>query len=94
MDEIAAATKDLDIQLVFNNAGFIVVGKHHDVPTGRSFANFECNATAPMKITRHFTKEMVDKKLRGLIAFTSSSAGAFWHATQALITRFSACLRV
>ena len=40
-----------------------------------SFANFECNATAPMKITQHFAKLMVDKKLKGLIAFTSSSAG-------------------
>jgi hypothetical protein len=44
-------------------------------PTPRSFANFECNATAPMKITQHFAKLMVDKKLKGLIAFTSSSAG-------------------
>jgi NAD(P)-dependent dehydrogenase (short-subunit alcohol dehydrogenase family) len=28
-----------------------------------------------MKITQHFAKLMVDKKLKGLIAFTSSSAG-------------------
>eukprot|EP00035_Acanthoeca_spectabilis_P034803 m.30989 g.30989 ORF g.30989 m.30989 type:complete len:321 (-) comp6875_c0_seq1:470-1432(-) len=95
MTPIIEGTKDLNIQLVFNNAGFIVVGKHHEVAEGRSFANFECNATSPMKITRHFAKEMVDKKLRGLIAFTSSSAGfvpnplsSLYASTKSFLTLF------
>eukprot|EP00041_Stephanoeca_diplocostata_P018463 m.386683 g.386683 ORF g.386683 m.386683 type:complete len:357 (+) comp21020_c1_seq1:101-1171(+) len=94
--EITAATKDLDVQLVFNNAGYITVGKIHDLPLGRTMGNFECNAAAPIRLTQHYAKEMTDKKLKGLIAFTSSSAGfvpnplsAMYASTKSFLTLFA-----
>ncbi len=72
---IAEATKDVDVQLVFNNAGFITAGLFADISYERNLGNYECNATSAVKITHVFLRRMLDRNLRGLIAFTSSSAG-------------------
>jgi NAD(P)-dependent dehydrogenase (short-subunit alcohol dehydrogenase family) len=40
MDPLIEATKDVHVQLVFNNAGFITTGFYSDVPLGRSMANY------------------------------------------------------
>lgn len=77
MTPIIDNTKDLPIKLVFNNAGYITAGFFADVPLERSLGNYECNATCALKITHHFLNTMQAQNLKGLIAFTSSSAGAF-----------------
>ena len=40
MDPLIEATKDIEVTLVFNNAGFITTGFYSDVPLGRSMANY------------------------------------------------------
>ncbi|CAE8638915.1 unnamed protein product, partial [Polarella glacialis] len=75
MADVKEATKDIDVQLIFNNAGFIVTGffEQHTVDT--HLANFHCNLTANVHLTHHFYSALINKGLRGCIVFTSSSAG-------------------
>ena len=44
LDKIKQATKGKDVQLVFNNAGFIVTGFFDSQPLGKHLVNMECNA--------------------------------------------------
>lgn len=99
MTPIIEGTKDLKVQLVFNNAGFITAGLFHKVPLGRSLGNYECNATSCLKITHHFVNRMIDEDLKGFIGFTSSSAGfvpnplsSMYASTKAFLTMFATSL--
>lgn len=65
MEKIIDATKDIDVQLIFNNAGFIVTGFLDQAPLGKLLANVECNATASVSITHHFVRLLVSKKMKG-----------------------------
>lgn len=65
LEEIQEGTKDLNIQLIFNNAGFITVGMLHKTALGRNLANFECNATASIKLTHHFVNKLTADKQKG-----------------------------
>ena len=76
MQPIIDGTKDLPVNLVFNNAGFITAGFFHAVPLLRNLGNYECNASCTLSITHHFLNKIIDAQQTGLIAFTSSSAGA------------------
>lgn len=46
------ATKDINVQCVFNNAGFIVTGFFESASEDKQMANLECNATASAKVRR------------------------------------------
>mmetsp|Transcript_26545 Transcript_26545/g.76422 ORF Transcript_26545/g.76422 Transcript_26545/m.76422 type:complete len:319 (-) Transcript_26545:221-1177(-) len=101
MDDVKAATKDIDVQLVFNNAGYIVTGffEHHPIET--HMANFHCNLSANVVLTHHFYSEMLTKGLKGCIVFTSSSAGfipnpfaVMYGCTKAGISELAASLAV
>lgn len=43
-------TADINVQCVFNNAGFIVTGFFESAAEGKQLANIECNATAAAKV--------------------------------------------
>eukprot|EP00933_Yihiella_yeosuensis_P051787 TRINITY_DN49757_c0_g1_i1.p1 TRINITY_DN49757_c0_g1~~TRINITY_DN49757_c0_g1_i1.p1 ORF type:complete len:318 (+),score=79.63 TRINITY_DN49757_c0_g1_i1:86-1039(+) len=75
MTDVKTATKDIDVQLVFLNAGFIVTGffEQHTVET--HLANFHCNLTANVHLTHHFYGALIEKGLKGCVVYTSSSAG-------------------
>ena len=75
MPGIIEATKDIDIAIVFNNAGYIVTGFFDHTTLDAQLANMECNATACVKVTHHFLKVMLEKKLKGCFLFTSSVSG-------------------
>jgi short-subunit dehydrogenase len=99
MTPIIDATKDIDVQIVFNNAGFITAGMFHKISLDRNLGNFECNATSCIKITHHFVNKILDAKLPGYIGFTSSSAGfvpnplsAMYASTKAFLTLFATSL--
>ena len=99
--KIAAATDDKDIQLVFNNAGFIVTGFFDTQPLGKHLANLECNATAAAAITHHFAAALLRKKLTGAIVFTSSASAYIpnpfavgYGATKAFLSQFAASIAV
>ncbi|KXS21299.1 NAD(P)-binding protein [Gonapodya prolifera JEL478] len=76
---IKEKTNDIDVQLIFNNAGFIKPGLFAFNSLPSILANYNTNATSATRITHHFSKLLIDKKLPGLITFTSSSA--YWVPT-------------
>ena len=101
MAKIKEATKDITVQIVFNNAGFLVTGFFDQAPIGKVLVNMECNATAATNVAHYFAKQLVEKKLKGCIVFTSSVAGfiptpfsAMYGATKAFCTQLAASLHI
>mmetsp|Transcript_17579 Transcript_17579/g.24786 ORF Transcript_17579/g.24786 Transcript_17579/m.24786 type:complete len:332 (+) Transcript_17579:62-1057(+) len=101
LDKIIETTKDIEIKIVFNNAGFIVTGFLDQTPLGKLLANVECNATACVNVTHHFIGKMVKNKLKGCIVFTSSVAGfiptpfaAMYASTKAFVSQFACSLHI
>jgi short-subunit dehydrogenase len=101
MTSIKEATKDIDIAIVFNNAGFMVTGFFDQAPIQKLLANMECNATAAMQITHHFVSILISKKAKGCVVFTSSAAGfiptpfaASYGATKAFVSSLASCLHI
>ncbi|KAJ3025789.1 hypothetical protein HDV00_012495 [Rhizophlyctis rosea] len=99
MEKLIEATKDVEINLLFNNAGYITTGFFASTPLEKTLANYNVNATCTIKITHHFLNLMVQRKQPGLIEFTSSSGGfipgamtGIYSATKAFITNFGASL--
>ena len=99
MKPIVDATEDIDVKLVFCNAGYILPGMIPDCPWDRVRANIECNAISATAITHHFTRKMIEKKMRGLVTFTSSAAGYLpgptatsYSCTKAFITNYAASI--
>ncbi|CAE7302523.1 KCR2, partial [Symbiodinium sp. CCMP2592] len=101
MADVKEATKDIDVQVVFNNAGFIVTGffEQHSVET--HLANFHCNLTANIHLTHYLYSRLISKGLKGCIVFTSSSAGfipnpfaAMYGCTKSGLSELAASLAV
>lgn len=101
MADVKEATKDLSVQIVFNNAGFILTGFFEQHSAENQLANFHCNLTANVLLTHHFYSEMLSKGLKGCIVYTSSSAGfipnpfaAMYGCTKAGVSELAASLAV
>jgi short-subunit dehydrogenase len=101
MPAIIKATEDIDIAVVFNNAGYIVTGFFDHSSLDAQLANVECNATSTVKITHHFLKKMLEKKLKGCFIFTSSVSGyipnpfaVMYGATKAFVSQFASSLAI
>jgi len=101
MEKIIEATKDLNIPIIFNNAGFIVTGFLDQSPIGKLLANMECNATACVNISHHFVSKLVENKQKGCIVYTSSVAGfiptpfaAMYASTKAFVSQLACCLHI
>jgi short-subunit dehydrogenase len=101
MDKIKEATKDIEVPIIFSNAGFMVTGFLETAPIGKLLANMECNATSGINIAHHFVTLLIQKKKTGCIVFTSSIAAAIptpfsvmYASTKAFISQFAACLHV
>jgi len=99
LERIIENTNDIDICLLFNNAGFITIGLFSDLSLERQLKNYNVNATSAIRITHHFLNLMISKKLKGVITFTSSPAGlmpcpfsAMYGATKAFLTEFGVSL--
>jgi short-subunit dehydrogenase len=95
------ATKDIDVAIVFNNAGYIVTGFFDTTSLDSQLANLECNATACVKVTHHFLQVMLLKKIKGCFIFTSSVSGyipnpfaVMYGATKSFVSQFAASLAV
>jgi NAD(P)-dependent dehydrogenase (short-subunit alcohol dehydrogenase family) len=75
LEKVASATEDITVQLLFNNAGFMVTGFFADIPLEKWLANFECNVTASISLTHLFLSRLRARGVkRGAVAFTSSPA--------------------
>eukprot|EP00934_Nitzschia_sp_Nitz4_P005005 Nitzschia sp. Nitz4//scaffold174_size87051//49722//50814//NITZ4_005113-RA/size87051-augustus-gene-0.60-mRNA-1//1//CDS//3329538884//4995//frame0 len=101
LKDIKEATKDLEIPIVFSNAGFMVTGFFDQAPLGKLLANMECNATAAVNVAHHFIGILVAKKRKGCIVFTSSVAGwiptpfsGMYGATKAFVSQLACCLHI
>lgn len=99
LDTVRPMTDDIDIQLLFNNAGYITTGLFVDLDLTRQMKNYHCNATSAVIMTHHFARRMVAKRLPGLVAFTSSSASfipgpmaSIYGSTKAFLTSFAASI--
>eukprot|EP00842_Homolaphlyctis_polyrhiza_P001971 jgi/Hompol1/2775/HPOL_006157-RA len=99
MAKIIEATKDVDIAMVFNNAGYIKPGLFSEASIESIMANFDVNASCTIPITHHFVRRMLARKKRSLVCFTSSSAGflaapmtGIYNSTKNWMTNFGASL--
>ncbi|KAI8889398.1 NAD(P)-binding protein [Backusella circina FSU 941] len=99
MDAVKKTTSDIDVQILCNNAGFITTGGYADVSLKREMANYHTNVTSGLQMTHYFVDKMLDKGLRGLVTFTSSSAAfipnpmsALYASTKIFLTTFAASL--
>lgn len=99
LDKVAEACKDIDVQLIFNNAGYIVTSFYHASSQMAQMNNLECNLTAPCKITLHFLQKMREKNLKGAFVYTSSVSGyipnpfaVMYGTTKAGLSQFAASL--
>lgn len=96
---IEAATARLNIQILFNNAGYIKWGFFVKTSLGSQSANLECNTTSAMKLSHLFVTKMVTKGLPGCVVFTSSAAAAIpspfsvlYASTKSFLSAFGASL--
>lgn len=101
MKQIKRATRGIDVQLIFNNAGFIVTGFFDSQPIEKHLVNIECNTTASVRITHYFVSNMLKKNLKGCVVFTSSASAYIpnpfaicYGATKAFMTQFAASIAV
>jgi short-subunit dehydrogenase len=101
MEKIKEATKDIEIPIIFCNAGFMVTGFLDQSPIGKLLTNIECNATSAVNMAHYFGQKLVAKKAKGCIVFTSSVAGfiptpfaAMYASTKAFVSQFAACMHI
>jgi short-subunit dehydrogenase len=101
MKQIDSATRDIEIPIIFNNAGFLVTGFFDQAPLGKLLANVECNATAAVNVTHHFVGKLVSSKKKGCVVFTSSVAGfiptpfsGMYGATKAFCSQLACSLHI
>eukprot|EP00939_MAST-03C_sp_MAST-3C-sp1_P003754 g3754.t1 len=101
--KLAKVTKDLEVRLVFNNAGYLKTGFFASLSVEAVMANYHCNATSVVQITHYFLNRMQNltpissSGKRGAIAFTSSPAylmpcpfSSIYGSTKAFMTEFAA----
>lgn len=101
LKKIKEVTNDIEIPIIFSNAGFLVTGFFDQAPLGKLLANMECNATAAVNISHHFISKLVSGKRKGCVVFTSSVAGfvptpfsGMYGATKAFISQLACCLHI
>lgn len=99
LQPIIDATADIDVNLLFNNAGYICTGLFADTEFERLRTNLECNAGCAVPITHHFLRSMIRRKTKGLITFTSSAScylpgptATMYSPSKAFLTNFGATI--
>eukprot|EP00029_Vermamoeba_vermiformis_P000777 TRINITY_DN10969_c0_g1_i1.p1 TRINITY_DN10969_c0_g1~~TRINITY_DN10969_c0_g1_i1.p1 ORF type:complete len:312 (-),score=126.26 TRINITY_DN10969_c0_g1_i1:64-999(-) len=101
MENLIEQTKDIDVQVVFNNAGYCIINNFFKNSLERQLSNMECNMTSHVKIAHHYMAQMVEKKLPGCVVFTGSQAAFFatpgavmYSSTKAFLAQFAYCLAI
>lgn len=99
LQPIIDATNDVNVNLLFNNAGYICTGFFADTDFERLRTNLECNAGCAVPITHHFLRDMIRRKTKGLITFTSSAScylpgptATMYSPSKAFLTNFGATI--
>jgi short-subunit dehydrogenase len=98
---VAAATRDVPVAIVVNNAGFLRMAYFDEVPVDGHAANLECNAIAAVRITHLLYSRMIAENRRGCLVFTSSAAwfmpapfALIYGASKAMLSNFATSLAI
>lgn len=70
----------LDIDVLWNNAGIGEAGPVFEIPVDLVRHNFEVNVFLPLELTQGFIRKWIDAKQPGKVVFTSSMGGLFTPA--------------
>eukprot|EP01120_Amphizonella_sp_Union-15-10_P013963 TRINITY_DN659_c0_g1_i3.p1 TRINITY_DN659_c0_g1~~TRINITY_DN659_c0_g1_i3.p1 ORF type:complete len:322 (+),score=26.84 TRINITY_DN659_c0_g1_i3:209-1174(+) len=96
---IKKQTQDIDVQILFSNAGYTVVKAFPSMSLGEVETQIECNLTSHVRISHYFMRQMALKKLKGGITFTSSTVAFFpspfsalYSCEKAFLQQLAACL--
>eukprot|EP01128_Nolandella_sp_AFSM9_P005880 TRINITY_DN2932_c0_g1_i1.p1 TRINITY_DN2932_c0_g1~~TRINITY_DN2932_c0_g1_i1.p1 ORF type:complete len:374 (+),score=85.64 TRINITY_DN2932_c0_g1_i1:164-1285(+) len=96
MKPIKEATEDIPVQVVFSNAGFLILRAYAKTDINFLMTNFNCNVTSHLQLAHYFFKRMMVDQLKGCICFTSSQASilpvpanVLYGAGKACITAFA-----
>lgn len=73
-DAIAEATKDLDVGLLVNNAGFGEKGGFFDIPLEKQLRMIELNCKVPVWLTHRMAPTLVQRGRGGIIIVASTAA--------------------
>jgi short-subunit dehydrogenase len=74
LQPLKAATYDMQVGLLVNNAGISAIGHFLDVPLEKHLSILTVNARAPLMLAHHFGGMMRDRKRGGIIFVSSMSA--------------------
>jgi uncharacterized protein len=96
-DEIFAFTKarNLDIELLVNNAGFGAFGHNHEIPASRLTEMIQVNCSTVVHLTRLFVPAMVERRhgdvliVSSVAAFQAVPFNSVYAATKAFDLIFS-----
>ena len=104
LSTLSAATKDLRIRFLVNNAGYLKTGFFSSQSLSSLVSNVNVNAVSVIHITHHYLRKMqqlppLANGKRGAIAFTSSPAflmpcpfSSMYGSTKAFLTEFATSL--
>lgn len=89
LDELIEKIGDKHVSILINNAGFGLRGEFVNSSIGRQTDMIKVNCIAPLKLTHHFIKPMIEKNngavifLGSLVAFQSTPSMTTYSATKA-----------
>lgn len=98
LDEVINQTENLEIGLLVNNAGIEDSGHFVETPIGKTLDVLALNCKAPLVLSHHFAKKMIDRQRGGimnmssLVAFQGVPYVANYAATKAYDLIFSESL--
>jgi len=101
MDKIIKSTTDIQVSIVLNNAGYLLMGFFRQNAVEKHLANVECNVLSSVRITHYFLQHMIQHKIHGCISFTSSAVwflpapfAVLYGAGKAFLSEFAVSLAV
>jgi short-subunit dehydrogenase len=99
INDVASATSDIPVTIVFNNAGYMKTGFFEANEWNVHADNIGCNAVAAVALSHLFVRRIKQAGAHGCITFTSSPAGfmpspfsCLYGATKAMLTHFATSL--
>ena len=87
--------RELQVELLINNAGFGARGKFHELPLDRQSEMVRLNILALVELTHHLAPAMVERGRGGIINISSTASfqplpyTTMYGATKAFVTSFS-----
>ena len=100
LERVEAATADLEIGLLVNNAGFTITQNFLDSFLENQVKLLKVNAQAPMMLTHSFGRKMRDRNCGGIVfvssvtAFSAVPRWANYAASKAYLLQFGEALAV